>query len=335
MKPEAVVAVKLLLSEPKKIVIVPHRSPDGDAMGASLGLFHFLKKMGHHPAVIAPNDFPPNLDWLPDASQVVIFERQNEIGTALINNAEVIFLVDFNALHRTGDMEKVLQRSTAQKIMIDHHQMPEPCAQYMYSDTSFNSTCEMLYNFIVYIDQKSLLDTTIATCIYTGIVTDTGSFKFTGTSAKTHEIAAELIRLGVNNPEIHTTLFDNGSYNSLQLLGTALNNMKIIKNGTVSYTFLSNADLVTHHYIKGDTERIVNYGLSIKDFTFTAIFIEHADENIIKISFRSKGLFDVNQFARQYFDGGGHKNASGGKSKDTLSDTLKKFENIVLEINKV
>lgn len=335
MKQEAVAAVKRLLSEPKKIVIVPHRSPDGDAIGACLGLFHLLKKMGHDPSVIAPNAFPPNLAFLPAAHQIINFENQSATGAAMIKDAEAIFLVDFNALHRTGDMEMVLQNSGAIKIMIDHHQMPEPCAQYRYSDTSFNSTCEMLFNFISFMEQEHLIDTAIATCIYTGIVTDTGSFKYTGTSAKTHQIVAKLIDLGVNNPEVHSTLYDNGSYNSLQLLGTALTNMKIIKNGTVSYTYLSQADLTKHQYIKGDTEGVVNYGLSIKDVTFTAIFIEHADENIIKISFRSKDNFDVNLFAREYFEGGGHRNASGGKSKMTLTDTIRKFEDIVQEINKV
>lgn len=327
-----IIAVKHLLQDPKRVAIIPHRSPDGDAMGSTLGMYHFLRKLGHYPTVVSPNNFPYNLAWLPSSERVVIYEGNKEHAERILGEAELVVLMDFNVLHRTGEMEHALERLTVPKIMIDHHQMPQPCAQYIYSDTSFSSTCEMLYRFIGYMDATDEIDTTIATCIYTGMVTDTGSFKYASTTAETHEIAAELIRRGVDNAYVHDALFDNSSYNSLLLLGTALNNLKIIGNGTISYTTLSTYELESHHYVKGDTEGIVNYGLSIKGVTFTAIFIEHTDENIIKISFRSKGDFDVNLFARQHFDGGGHRNAAGGKSKATLAETIRRFEEIVMQM---
>ena len=216
--------------------------------------------------------------------------------------------------------------------MIDHHQKPDGFAAYTYSDTSFGSTCEMLYHFISYLDQKDQLDKTIATCIYTGIVTDSGSFRFPSTTGTTHRIVADLIDLGIANSEIHNLLFDNNSYNRLQLLGRALQNMKLLPEYKTSYIALSQKDLDEFQYEKGDTEGVVNYGLTIKGIHFAAIFIEHREENIIKISFRSQGSFDVNQFARDHFNGGGHINAAGGKSHESMTATIRKFEHLISTI---
>lgn len=324
--------INALLATPKRIAIIPHRSPDGDAMGSTLALCHFLLKLNHEAVVVAPNEFPDFLAWLPSSEKVLVFEKDKENSTKVLEEADIVFTLDFNALHRTGEMEHTLARLQAVFIMIDHHQKPDAYAQYTYSDTSFGSTCEMIYNFISGLDRKVLIDKTIATCIYTGIVTDSGSFRFPSTTSATHRVVAELIDLGVDNGFVHTLLFDNNSYNSLQLLGKALRNLKIIQNRKTSYTTLSQQELDSFHYMKGDTEGIVNYGLGIKGIVFTAIFIEHRDENIIKISFRSKGDFDVNQFARDHFNGGGHVNAAGGKSFTSLEETVRKFEGIVSQI---
>lgn len=329
MKNEDILALKELLATPKKIAIIPHKSPDGDAMGSTLALYHFLQKENHHATVISPNDFPNFLAWLPSSENVLIFETNKEISTQTILDAEIVFTLDFNALHRTGEMEHVLNKVTAPMVMIDHHQKPDNYAKYIYSDTAFGSTCEMVYNFITFLGKKELIDKTIATCIYTGITTDSGSFRFPSTTSKTHRIVADLIDIGINNSEIHNLLFDNNSYNRLQLLGRALQNMKVFPELKTSYISLSQKELDEFHYEKGDTEGVVNYGLTIKGIEFAAIFIEHRDENIIKISFRSQGSFDVNQFARDHFNGGGHINAAGGKSYDTLENTIKKFERII------
>ncbi|HEX8562232.1 MAG TPA: bifunctional oligoribonuclease/PAP phosphatase NrnA [Flavobacterium sp.] len=323
--------IRNLLASPKKIAIIPHRSPDGDAMGSTLALYHFLKELGQTPVVIAPNEFPDFLAWLPASETVLIYEQDKEGTSKIILEANLIFTLDFNALHRTGEMEHVLAKSAATFIMIDHHQAPDSYAKYTYSNTAFGSTCEMLYNFFVGLGERALIDTTIATCIYTGIVTDSGSFRFPSTTSTTHRVVADLIDIGIENGKIHNNLFDNNSYESLQLLGRALQNMRILPEYQATYITLSQQELDNFNYVKGDTEGIVNYGLAIKGIVFTAIFIEHRDENIIKISFRSQGDFDVNKFAREHFHGGGHINAAGGKSYLSLEDTVKKFENILIQ----
>lgn len=329
MKEEDIQKIQELLSTPKKIIIIPHRSPDGDAMGSTLGLYHFLKKLNHESLVVAPNEFPDFLAWLPDSDAVLIYEKDKENIAQKIYDADLIFTLDFNALHRTGELEQVLTKVTAPFIMIDHHQKPDDYAKYQFSDTKYGSTCEMVYHFIVSLGMENLIDKTIATCIYTGIVTDSGSFKFPSTTSTTHRVVANLIDKGIENAAIHNALYDENSYNRLQLLGQALKNMKILFDKKTSFITLSQKELDQNNYEKGDTEGIVNYGLSIKGIIFTAIFIEHRDENIIKISFRSQGSFDVNQFARTHFNGGGHINAAGGKSYLSLNETVAKFEEIL------
>jgi phosphoesterase RecJ-like protein len=329
MNTQDIQAIQLLLSTPKKIAIIPHRGPDGDAMGSTLALYHFLQKNNHQPVVVSPNDFPDFLAWMPGSETVKIYEKDKEACAKILEEAEVVFTLDFNALHRVGEMETVLEKLTVPFIMIDHHQKPDDYATYTYSDVAFGSTCEMVYNFISFLDKKQDIDKTIATCIYTGILTDSGSFRFPKTTGTTHRIIAELIDLGVENSVIPTLLFDNSSYNRLQLLGRALQNMKVMMDHKTSYTSLTQDELNSFDYIKGDTEGIVNYGLSIKGIVFTAIFIENKEERIIKISFRSQGSFDVNQFARDHFQGGGHSNAAGGKSETSMEETVTKFENLV------
>ncbi|TDD75620.1 DHH family phosphoesterase [Flavobacterium caseinilyticum] len=333
MEIQDIQAIQLLLSTPKKIAIIPHRGPDGDAMGSTLGLYHFLLKNNHQAVVVSPNEFPDFLAWMPGTETVKIYEKDKKNCTRILEEAEVIFTLDFNALHRTGEMENVLTKLKVPIIMIDHHQKPDDYATYTYSDTSFGSTCEMLYNFILFLGKKEDIDKTIGTCIYTGILTDSGSFRFPKTTGTTHRIIAELIDLGVENTEIPNLLFDNSSFGRLQLLGRALQNMKVLTAHKTAYTTLTQDELNSFDYVKGDTEGIVNYGLSIKGIVFTAIFIENKDENIIKISFRSQGDFDVNQFSRDHFGGGGHRNAAGGKSAVSMEETIQKFEALVTELS--
>lgn len=326
MKTEDIGAVKQLLATPKKIVIIPHRNPDGDAMGSTLGLYHFLKQQGHDATVISPNEFPDFLAWLPSSNTVKIFERENETATRLLHEAELVFTLDFNVLSRTGDaMEGVLKSLQAPFIMIDHHQKPDTYAVVTFSDTRYGSTCEMVYHFISSLGEKQYINKTVATCLYTGIVTDSGSFRYPSTTGTTHRIVAEFIDMGVENSNIHSLLFDNHSHARIQILARALHNMKVLPAYKTSYTSLSQEELNGFGHNKGDTEGIVNYGLSMKDVVFTAFFTENKDEGIIKISFRSKGDFDVNQFAREHFSGGGHINAAGGRSTESLEATIQKF----------
>ncbi|WP_372339328.1 bifunctional oligoribonuclease/PAP phosphatase NrnA [Flavobacterium sp. MFBS3-15] len=326
MTPGDLAAVKQLLAAPKKIAIIPHRNPDGDAMGSTLGLGRFLKLKGHDVTVIAPNEFPDFLAWLPGADGVKVFERENETATKLLKEAQIVFTLDFNTLGRLGDaMEAVLKGLDVPFIMIDHHQAPDDYATYMFSDTNYGSTCEMVYHFITALDEKQYLDKTVATCLYTGIVTDSGSFRYPLTTGTTHRVVAEFIDLGVDNSAIHSLLFDNHSHARIRILAQALQNLQVLPAYKTSYTSLSQEELNSFGHSKGDTEGIVNYGLGMKGIVFTAFFSENKDEGIIKISFRSKGDFDVNKFAREHFSGGGHINAAGGKSTESLEATIQKF----------
>lgn len=321
--------IKNLLSTPKRIVIVPHKNPDGDAMGSTLGLMHYLKQYNHEAIVIAPNDYPDFLKWLPGDDTVLNFEMNAKKATRLIGDADVIFTLDFNAFHRTGQMEIPLSNANALKILIDHHQEPDDFATYMYSDVNICSTCQMVYHFIEMLEDTERIEAAIATCLYTGIMTDTGSFRFPSTTSTTHRVIADLIDKGAQNAQIHNNIYDTNSYNKLQLLGCALNNLKVLPEYHTAYITLSQEELNTYNFKKGDTEGVVNYGLSVDGIKFAAIFIENQAEGIVKISLRSKGKFDVNRLARLHFNGGGHVNAAGGRSTLSLEDTIEAFTNIL------
>ncbi len=321
--------VKSILSQPQKIAIIPHRNPDGDAMGSCLALYGFLKAKGHTVQVVAPNDYPKFLKWMPWNNTVINFERENPKAKATINEATLIFTLDFNDLSRVGQMEAALQETTADFIMIDHHQQPGDYAKVTYSDVTMSSTCEMVYNFIDFLEETSLIDADIATNLYTGILTDTGSFKYRSTSSKTHRVVAELIDKGANNMEIHQNVFDTNSPSRLHLLGVALSNMVILPEYKTAYITLSQDELDQYDFKKGDTEGFVNYGLTLEGIIFALIFIENREEGIIKISFRSVGDFSVNEFAREHFNGGGHTNAAGGRSEVSMDETISKFNEIL------
>ncbi len=326
--------LKVKLEAPQNIVIVPHRNPDGDAMGSSLGMFWFLKSMGLNSQVVLPNEIPDFLKWMPGVEKTLNFEKQNNQSVKALEEASLIFLLDFNAFHRVGDvMGEKLSSLSAEFVMIDHHQEPDDITEFMYSDTSICATCEMIFHFIQKLEKTELICSKTATCLYTGIMTDTGSFKFGSTTALTHRVTAALIDKGADNSWIHSKVFDQNSYDRLQLLGRALSNMVRIESCRTAYICLSDEDLKAHNFKKGDTEGVVNYALSIKGVVLAAIFIEDKNQNIIKISLRSRGDFSVNSFARSYFEGGGHDNAAGGRSLLSLEDTAKRFSELV-ELNK-
>ena len=326
MNNKEITGLKEILSTPKKIVIASHRNPDGDAYGSSLALNHYLVKLKHNVTIVSPNDCPDFLKWLPGQDKIVVFEEEIISGTALLNEAELIFTLDFNALHRVGNiMFPILEKATADFIMIDHHQTPDDYAKYMFSDPTVASTSEMVYEFISMLGDIDKIDVDIASCLYTGIVTDTGSFKYPSTKSSTHDIISNLMKIGIDHTRIHTNLYDTNSLNRLQLLGKALKNLRVIEKYKTAYITLSQRELNSFNFKKGDTEGFVNYGLSLEGITFAAIFIEDQKQGIVKISFRSKGTFSVNEFARKYFDGGGHVNAAGGKSELNMDNTVAKF----------
>jgi phosphoesterase RecJ-like protein len=329
MNLQQIEATKVILSSPQKIVIVPHKNPDGDAMGSTLGLYHYLKNRGQEATIISPNDYPKFLKWMPGHEHVVNFEKDTLHAKQLISEATIIFTLDFNHLGRIDQMKPFLEEAKATFIMIDHHQAPGDYADLMYSDVSMSSTCEMVYNFIEFLGHKDQINSDIANCLYTGIMTVTGSFKFLSTTSRTHRIAADLIDKGANNTQIHNKVFDTNTPSRLHLLGCALKNMVILEEYHTAYITLSQEELDGNHYKKGDTEGFVNYGLTLDGICLAVIFIENKEDGIVKISFRSEGDFSVNEFAKKHFQGGGHTNAAGGKSDVSLEDTAAYFVSLL------
>ncbi len=321
--------LKEVLSTPKNIVITTHKNPDGDAIGSTLALHQYLKAMGHNSVVITPNEYPDFLKWVPEEESILKFDTDIEVATKTIKGADLIFTLDFNHLSRSGDMEHTLAEANATFIMIDHHQQPDTYATYVYSDTAMCSTCQMIYHFIEKMEDLEKINAEIATCIYVGIMTDTGSFRFRSTTSTTHRVVADLIDRGADNTTIHERIYDSNTISRLQLKGIALNNLKVLPEYKTAYISMSQKELDQNNFKKGDTEGFVNLGLSIVGIKFAVIFIENKSEGIIKISLRSKGDFSVNEFSRNHFGGGGHHNAAGGKSNLSLEETIEKFISIL------
>lgn len=327
-------ALKELLSSPKKIAVIPHKNPDGDAIGSTLALWHYLLNKGHETTIISPNDFPKFLKWMPGANKILNFERENNESKECLKQAEVIFTLDFNHLGRVGQMTTNLENAEATFVMVDHHQQPSDYAKIMYSDVAMSSTCEMVYKLISFMGDVDKINADIANCIYTGIMTDTGSFKFKATTSDTHRVVADLMDRGAENTEIHHRIYDTNSPSRLHLLGCALKNMVILEEFSTAYITLSQEELDRYNYQKGDTEGFVNYGLTLEGIRFAVIFIENKEEGILKISFRSVGDFSVNDFARNHFEGGGHTNAAGGKSDKNIDDTTAYFKSLLPQYKK-
>ena len=322
--------IKELFSTRKSIVIVTHNNPDGDAMGSSLGLYNYWLRKNHNVKVITPNGYPAFLEWLPGDDKVIEFYESPDRAEALIKKADVIFALDFNALRRIGDVGALVKKSKATKILIDHHLQPEKFAHYMMCDKKSCSTAQLVFDFINLLGDKKLINRKIANCLYTGIMTDTLNFKIPTTSAHTHHVVAELIEAGAQNNLAYSNVFDTYSEDRLRLLGHCVGKeMKVLNEYNAAFIALSKSDLKKYNFQKGDTEGFVNYPLSIEGVKFAALFMEMKDE--IKISFRSKGNFDVNKFARKHFSGGGHSNAAGGEAHTSLDDAVSKFVSILPE----
>lgn len=316
---------KLLIPE-NKIVIITHYNPDGDAIGSSLGLKHFLKAKGLNAEVIVPNDFPKFLKWMPESKQIIIADYKRKIAGEAIYNADLIFVLDFNASHRSGNLVGPwLEKARAKKILIDHHQQPDDF-DFVYSDVTIPATSQMIYHFIEELGEENLVNKEIAECLYTGIMTDTGGFRFRSTSATTHRITAKLIENGADPAMITSNTWDTNTVSRLHLLALILGRIEVVKDGKVAILWLKRDELKEFGFQKGDTEGFVNYGLSIMGTQVSAFFMEDLYDDFIKISFRSKDQVDVNQFSRNHFQGGGHINAAGGKYYKSIEETIEDFK---------
>jgi bifunctional oligoribonuclease and PAP phosphatase NrnA len=313
------------------VVITMHQKPDGDAMGSTLGLYHFLSRLGHNCTVISPTNWASFLDWMPGSDKVLDYESQGGKADEIIERAEWIFCLDFNVLSRTKRMEEKLKSAKADRILIDHHREPQTeVFAYGVSDVDKSSTSEMVYDLIMDSGNGNLIDPVIGECLYAGVMTDTGSFRFPSAKASVHKMVYDLKEKGLEHSHVHEELFDNFLEERFRFIGhVLLNRMDVFYEYNTALIAIPQADLIKFNVKTGDTEGLVNYALSIQGIKLAAIIIDRGEER--KSSFRSKGNFDVNTFARKYFNGGGHYNAAGGFNKEPLEEVIVKFKEAIRE----
>ena len=320
-----------LLNQPRRVVITTHQKPDADAMGSSLALKHFLVQFGHTVTVISPTNWAGWVNWMPGVTEVIDYELHKQKAIAILDEAEWLFCLDFNIFHRTKHLAEKLKQMTCTKFLIDHHQEPDSASfDYGISDTSKSSTCEMVYDFIVGSNHADKINEPIAECLYAGLIGDTGSFRFDSAHAGVHSIVADLKSKGLKHALVHEHLFDNYLENRLRFVGhVLLHRMEVFYEYNTALIAIPKSDLLRFEIRTGDTEGLVNYPQSIRGIKLVALVIDRDEER--KWSFRSKGNFDCNTFARKYFEGGGHYNAAGGRSSESLEKTVQRFKEAMKE----
>lgn len=311
-------------------MITTHHKPDADALGSSLGLYNYLVLKGIQPVVVSPTDYGDFLKWMPNEQNVLNYELETERCTNLIAEADLIFCLDFNALKRINQMGELVRASKADKVMIDHHLEPEDFATFGLHNTERSSTCELVYETIAIFGDANLVNKDIASCLYAGMMTDTASFKHGSTYPSTHRVAASLLEKGAEPNEIYEHIYDNYSISRMRFIGYCLNEkLQILKEHDTALICITAEELKQYHIITGDTEGLVNYGLAIKGIKLSVLIVDRTVSR--KMSFRSKGDFPANAFARTYFNGGGHFNAAGGESSSSLADTETSFKQALKE----
>lgn len=320
--------VSNFLATPKRILLTSHTNPDGDAIGSVLALYGYFKKKGHTVRAIMPDPSPSFLSWMPFHDDILVFNRNEEECLKAISEAEILFSIDYNSLTRLSKASIPARESKAVKILIDHHTNPSADFKWQISVPGISSTAQLVYEFIVKSGDKFLIDKNIAECIYSGIITDTGSFSYSCNDEKTYRIVADLVKIGIDGEHIHRLIYDTFSENRIRLLGYSISRkLVVIPEFHASYIALTKEELDRYHHETGDTEDIVNWGLSIRDINFAGLFYEK--EDMVKVSLRSKGSFPVNEIARKFFNGGGHRNAAGANSFISLDETIRIFTNLL------
>ncbi len=312
------------------IIITAHKSPDGDSIGSSLGLYHFIQKLGKKVTVCHPDPYPDYLSWIEGVNDILTMSNDNLEIEGLFREADLVFCLDYNAVNRVGEgMQALLENSIAKKIMIDHHLEPEDFAFITVSETSVCSTSQLIVELIEQSGNLELLDNIVGTPLYLGILTDTGSFRFPSVQPRTHELLAKLLTAGVKHFLVHENLNDNNTVGRLRLQGYAMSEkLEVLSDYNVALISMTDAELTRFDYQKGDTEGLVNIALSIKGMKAAMFFSDR--DGIIKISFRSKGKENpVNALAKEHFGGGGHANASGGMSELSMDETLAKIKTLI------
>ncbi|MFT3843987.1 MAG: DHH family phosphoesterase [Lacibacter sp.] len=318
-----------LLNKPARVVITTHQKPDPDAMGSSLALYHLLVQLGHEVKVISPTNWAAFLDWMPGCDKVLNYEATTDKSNAVLQQAELIFCLDFNTLGRTKRMMPVLSNADALRILIDHHQEPQTeVFAFGISDTSKSSTCEMIYDFIIQSGNSDKLNLDMMQCLYAGLIGDTGSFRFAAASASVFEMVADFKRRGLIHTPIHDNIYDNFLENRFRFIGHVLSHrLEIDYELNTAFMWVSKQDLLRYQIKTGDTEGLVNMPLGIQGLKLSALVIDRDEKR--KWSFRSKGGFDCNTFARKHFNGGGHFNAAGGESDESLEANIQLFKKVI------
>ncbi len=324
--------IKTLFGTSKKVVLTSHRGPDGDALGSTLGLSKVLKALGHSVEIVLPDAFPDFISWMPGADDVVLFSAEKEKAIALIDSADVLFALDYNSSGRIADVEPYFTASKAFKIMIDHHINPTDfCDQYI-SKPEISSTSQLVYEFMEKMGWEDHLTIDGMECLYAGIVTDTGSFRFSSVDVGTHRVASIFMEKGMDNAKVHQLLFDNNEASRLRLLGYCLNEkLEIFPDNQSAFISLTQEELDRFKCSKGDTDGFVNYALSLKGINLAVYFVEQ--DGIVKLSTRSIGNLAVNRICSDLFNGGGHMNAAGGIFEGTLETAKDYFkQNVFLKL---
>jgi len=316
--------LKEFLSTPRKIFITTHAKPDGDALGSSLALYHYLLKKGHEPTVVSSSDYGMYLHWMPGSPSILCLPESREKIMKLLAETDLIFCLDFNNYQRTEHLADALRKATAPKVMIDHHLEPEGFDAWRMWNPDACATAELIYKFMDMMGDLDLMDKDIATCIYTGLVTDSGSFRYPNVTANVHRIVASLMDAGLEHSSVHTHVFDTFTEKRLRFFGLCMKNKLVIFPEYRAACISVTREEIKEYEIKtGDTEGLVNYPLMLADVSLAALIIDR--EHIIKLSIRSKGSFPANEFAGKYFEGGGHHNAAGGSHKGTLQGAVDLF----------
>jgi phosphoesterase RecJ-like protein len=327
---ETLNGLKNALKGKKRILLSTHRSPDGDAIGSSLAMYHFLKEWGHEVVISVPDPAPAFLHWLPGHEEIIVYKNNKEAFAEICSHAEIIFALDYNHFARTGDeLGELLQASTALKIMIDHHQEPDESMEYKVWDVEASSTAQLVYDTILALSGSDAITKDIGECLYTGIMTDTGSFRFATCSSHTMRIVAHLLDCGVDGNQIHQLVYDQNSIDRLHLMGYALEKMVLIADCHTAYISLSSKELRKFNYQAGDTEGLVNKALSVQGVKVAALLTEK--EGSVRLSLRSSAAFSVNDFSRKYFNGGGHYHAAGGTFNGSMEEAAQHFEKYIHE----
>lgn len=322
--------LKAKFNSPSKIVITTHHKPDGDALGSSLGMANYLIKRGHEVNVITPSDYPKFLHWMKGNDDVLVYDPKNRVKTEqLIKQADVIITLDFSVLSRIHDLGEMVREAKGFKVNVDHHLNPENFADFTLWNTNAAATCELCYELIVALGDESLIDEDIAECLYAGIMTDTGGFMHPNTTKNIHEVVAKLIQHGANISKVSKEVYKKNSINRLRFLGYALSqNLEVIEDLRVAFFALPKSELEAYNSKTGDTEGLVDYALSIEGVTLAALFKEA--EGGVKVSLRSIGEFPANQIAGDFFNGGGHRNAAGGKLETSLEEAVEIFKSALV-----